>query len=132
MTRDPNESESPEMNPGFPCIACHLAAGDGDAPIFTFAGTVYPSAHEPNSCTGVAAQGAELIVSDAAGSVLRALTNTSGNFLLEDAVLVPPYSVTVAFQGRQRTTTTPHQGADCNACHSQVGEQGAPGRVVLP
>lgn len=134
--RDPNESEAPEMNPGFACIACHAAmnaaSGEGDAPIFTFAGTLYPTAHEPNSCTGRTTAGAEVVLDDAAGTELRAVANTSGNFLLEDARLTPPFSAKVVFEGRQRTASTPHGFADCNACHTERGDHGAPGRVVLP
>lgn len=134
--RDPNESEGPPMNPGFPCITCHAAANaassDADAPLLAFAGTLYPTAHEPNSCVGSAAENAEVVLTDATHTELRALANTSGNFLLKDAVLTPPFSVKVLFQGRERAAATPHQNGDCNACHSQVGDQGAPGRVVLP
>lgn len=132
MVRDPNASEGPEMNPGFPCITCHLAASEGDAPVFAFAGTLYPSVHEPNSCQGAAANGAEVVISDAMGLELRAEANTSGNFLLEDALLTPPFSAKVLFDGRERATTTAHDSGDCNVCHTQQGDQGAPGRIVLP
>lgn len=132
LVRDPNESEAPEMNPGFPCITCHLATSEGDAPVFAFAGTIYPSAHEPNSCRGAGASGAEIVITDAAGATLRAVANTSGNFLLEDARLVPPFSAKVQFEGRERATSAPHSGPDCNTCHTQSGDQGAPGRIVLP
>jgi hypothetical protein len=120
------------MNPGFACIACHAASPEGDAPQFAFAGTLYPSSHEPNGCLGAAAEGAVVIVQDAAGLELRAVANSAGNFLLEDAVLTPPYSASVVFEGRTRTTARVHERADCNACHTERGELGAPGRVVLP
>ena len=38
------------MNPGLGCIACHSKRSD--APTLTLAGTVYPTAHEPNLCDG--------------------------------------------------------------------------------
>jgi hypothetical protein len=124
------------MNPGFPCVFCHTvanaASGEGDAPIFAFAGTLYPTAHEPNSCRGSSAEGAEVVVRDNAGAELRAVANTSGNFLLEDALLAPPFSVKIVFAGRERAATTPHAQGDCNFCHTEQGDQGAPGRIVLP
>lgn len=135
-SRDPNASEGPEMNPGFPCIFCHALSnsgtGEADAPIFTFAGTVYPHAHEPSSCIGGGLGGATVVVRDADGQELSAETNASGNFLLEDVLLAPPYSATVRYQGRERSTTTPHSDPDCNRCHTELGDLGAPGRVVLP
>jgi hypothetical protein len=135
-TRDPNEAEAPEMNPGFACILCHAASnaatGEADAPIFAFAGTLYATGHEPSSCIGGGDGAAQVLVRDADGQELSALANASGNFLFEDAILKPPFSAKVLLDGRERAATTPHRNPDCNVCHTQLGEQGAPGRVVLP
>jgi hypothetical protein len=134
--RDPNESEAPEMNPGFPCVFCHAASnaasGEGDAPIFAFAGTLYRFGHEPNGCVGSGAHQAEVIVREASGTERRAVANTSGNFLLEGAPLAAPFSVKVLFEGRERAAITLHTHGDCNFCHTELGAQAAPGRVVLP
>ena len=135
-TRDPNEAEAPEMNPGFACIVCHAASnaatGEADAPIFAFAGTLYATGHEPSSCIGGGDGVAQVVVRDADGQELSALANSSGNFLFEDAILKPPFSAKVLLDGRERAAATPHHNPDCNWCHSQLGEQGAPGRVILP
>src|SRR4051812_20481329 len=54
VTRSPNGSESSEMMPGRACNACHAeqnaSSGEGDAPIFAFAGSVFPTEHEPDDC----------------------------------------------------------------------------------
>jgi hypothetical protein len=135
-TRDPNEAEAPEMNPGFACLVCHAASnaatGEADAPIFAFAGTLYATGHEPSSCIGGGDGAAQVLVRDVDGQELSALANSSGNFLFEDAILKPPFSAKVLLDGRERAATTPHHNPDCNVCHTQQGEQGAPGRVVLP
>ena len=39
------------MRPGHACITCHTQEDEG--PVFAFAGTVYPTGHEPNECYGV-------------------------------------------------------------------------------
>jgi hypothetical protein len=133
--RFPTESEGEEMNPGFACIACHSAingSGDGEAPLPAFAGTLYPTLREPYSCMGVAAQGAEVVIVDNNGVELRAIANGSGNFLVLDTVVAPPYSVKVSFEGRERAARTPHRDVDCNGCHTPGGDLGAPGRVILP
>ena len=60
--RDPNESEGPEMMPGRACTSCHAlsnsASGEGDAPIFAFAGTLFSTAHEPDDCFDSRVEGA--------------------------------------------------------------------------
>ena len=38
------------MHPGGACISCHSMGGDG--PAYAIAGTVFPSAHEPDDCNG--------------------------------------------------------------------------------
>lgn len=124
------------MNPGFPCNFCHTAfhaaTGENDAPIFAFAGTLYRHAHEPDSCVGSGDGLAQVVVRDAENQELSALANVSGNFFFEDAIITPPYSVEVLFEGRVRTSAMPHHNPDCNLCHTEKGSQGARGRVVLP
>lgn len=134
--RDPNESEGPEMMPGHACTSCHVqenaASGEGDAPIFAFAGTLYPSGHEPDDCVGASAEGAEVIVTGADGKSFSALANGVGNFALEADGLILPVTAKVVFQGRERRMETPQPAGDCNLCHTAAGANLAPGRIVLP
>ncbi len=75
------------MGPGWACIDCHATSnastGENDAPIFNFAGTVYPSAHEPNNCTAPASEGATIEITDANGLVFTQTANAVGNFFDE-------------------------------------------------
>ncbi|HEX2734996.1 MAG TPA: hypothetical protein VHM70_25500 [Polyangiaceae bacterium] len=134
--RDPNESESAEMMPGYACTSCHAAAnaasGEGDAPIFAFAGTLFPTAHEPDGCIGSGAEGARVTVTGADGQMFTASANAAGNFSFETLALVLPYTAKLEFEGRERTMLLSQVNGDCNACHTQAGVQGAPGRMVLP
>lgn len=136
VTRDLNESEGPEMAPGRTCNTCHAeenaASGEGDAPIFAFAGTVFPTAHEPDDCTAPAAAGALVVVTDATGREFTAEVNRGGNFLLEEVLFKYPYKAKVIFQGRERVMDSAQMDADCNSCHSAAGNNKAPGRIVLP
>jgi hypothetical protein len=137
VMRDVNESEGELMMPGRACNACHeeVNAATGEAsPVFRFAGTLYPSGHEPDDCVGSATYGAQVWVEDATGFIFSARANRSGNFMLETRhPFVPPYAAEVHFQGRVRRmerfeTTT----GDCNTCHTQDGAMNAPGRIVVP
>lgn len=134
ISRDPNESEGPEMMPGHACIACHVednaASGEGDAPVFAFAGTLYATAHEPDDCAG--AEGAEVVVTDARGAVFTTTANRSGNFFVETSGLMKPFRASVRFRGRERAMVTPQTDGDCNWCHTATGANSAPGRIVLP
>lgn len=125
--------ESPKMNPGKACIACHQT--DREAPRFLAAGTVYPTAHEPDLCNAPSAvvAGAIVELTGSDGVVRRLPVNSVGNFFLEgSSVLAKPYRARVLHQGRARAMATPQQDGDCNGCHTQNGINGAPGRIVLP
>src|SRR5262249_43910533 len=122
-TRDVNESEGPEMMPGRACNACHAAvnASTGEAaPVFRFAGTLYPSGHEPDDCIGSSAEGAEVLVTDAAGVTFSAVANAAGNFMLDGVqTFVAPFSVRVRFQQRERPMLSWQTDGDCNGCHTR-------------
>ena len=125
-TSDVEEGET--MRPGETCIGCHKQEGEG--PLYAIAGTVYPTAHEPDSCEGSSAR-ATVEITDKNG-VKRTLTaNEVGNFFFE-GTLALPYTATVTYQGRTRAKVTPQSIGDCNSCHTQDGSNGAPGRVLLP
>src|SRR5438445_110883 len=49
MTTWPGGRASPVMHPGNACMDCHSQNG---GPLFLFAGTIYPSAHDPDDCNG--------------------------------------------------------------------------------
>jgi hypothetical protein len=130
------------MNPGFACNQCHARlnaeSGEGDAPIFAFAGTAFPSAHEPSSCIAADAEGAEVIVTDAEGTEFSAVANGVGNFFLDEGSPAFPITARIVVQGRTRKMTKPVPFGDCNLCHSQNGTrvladgEDPPGRIVLP
>lgn len=136
--------ESPLMRPGGACVSCHAA--EAPEKRFLAAGTVYPSAHEPDDCGGADTDGASIVeLTDAAGRVFTIVPNSAGNFFLEPASredLQPggaradafelPYTARVRFEGRERVMLAPQTSGDCNACHTLGGASGAPGRIVLP
>lgn len=124
------------MGPGRACIGCHAdsnaATGENDAPIFAFAGTVYPTAHEPIDCIGSGSEGAEIEITDADGRVFTQVANHSGNFFDEPQAFSYPYRAKVRFQGRERAMVAPQLIGDCNSCHTEQGLEAAPGRILLP
>jgi mono/diheme cytochrome c family protein len=114
------------MHPGLTCIACH--AGNR-GPDFAIAGTVYPSLHEPNECMGF--DGARVILLDADGVPHTLQTNAAGNFMELESFPVP-YKALVARGTRILEMKTPQTNGDCNGCHTERGENGAPGRIMAP
>ncbi|MFO0616794.1 MAG: hypothetical protein U0414_29640 [Polyangiaceae bacterium] len=132
-TWNKGDDGSPDMLPGRACIACHSKPGGDHGPRFLFAGTVYPSAHEPDDCNG--AGDAVIEVTDANGAVLTATARTgSGNFFLkgDPATLPTPIKARVLYQGKVLAMSTAVMTGDCNTCHTQEGKEGAPGRIILP
>ncbi len=118
------------MHPGGACIDCHTRSG-GEGPVFALAGTVYPTAHEPDDCYGSSASGVTIEITDALGTVHTLTPNGSGNFSSKSAIRTP-YTAQVRYQGRTRAMATPQRSGDCNGCHTQDGSQDAPGRILLP
>lgn len=116
------------MNPGQACITCHSAM---HGPTFTAAGTVYPTAHEPDNCDGQIS-GWTIVITDAAGNKISLTPNLAGNFDTSSAI-VYPYTVQITSStGYTREMVTPQSTGDCNSCHTQDGANGAPGRIVAP
>jgi hypothetical protein len=127
------------MQPGEACNACHSRSGE--APIFGFAGTIYPSGHEPSQCDGGGAAAAQVVVVDATGRSLSAQVNAAGNFYAGGRTgLTPPLKAKVVMAGRERLMLGAVTSGDCNTCHTQAGTTTAagagvikaPGRIVLP
>jgi cytochrome c553 len=116
------------MHPGVACIACH--ATEKAAPAFTIAGTVYPSAHEPNDCNGLNG-GAQVIVTDAAGKTLTLPVNSVGNFYSVSPITTP-FRAKVVANGKERAMAATQTVGDCNSCHTEAGTSSAPGRILTP
>jgi hypothetical protein len=131
----PNGNEGAGMSPGQACNQCHLQQG-GEAPIFSIAGTVYPTAHEPDDCyakveSGPAISTAVVEITDKNGGVHTIKVNSVGNFLLGTSI-AKPYTAKVKYDGRERIMVAAQTSGDCNSCHTQNGTKDAPGRVLLP
>ena len=125
---------SARMNPGRACISCHLDEndpGNEEAPEGV-AGTVYPTAHEPNLCNGLPG-GATVVLRGTDGREFSLAVNDVGNFhMFRNPALLRPYTARVEYQGRTRRMSTPQMSGDCNSCHTQAGTNGAPGRILAP
>jgi hypothetical protein len=121
------------MNPGLACIRCHTTESEG--PRLTVAGTLYPTAHEPDLCNGAAGStdpaSARVVIVGADGRALTLTPNRAGNFLSETRVTLP-YQAKVVYLGRERAMVMQQTSGDCNGCHTQSGSDGAPGRILLP
>jgi mono/diheme cytochrome c family protein len=123
--------ESPLMRPGGACISCHQQEGEG--PLFAVAGTLFPTPHEPNDCNGVSSTaGAQVVITEANGTVHTLSVNGAGNFSLEARTFAFPYQAKVVYQGRERVMVEAQKSGDCNDCHTQDGRENAPGRIFLP
>jgi hypothetical protein len=123
------------MHPGRACINCHTT-GVGlfnllHGPTFTLAGTLFPSAHEPDDCNGAAGSDVTIVVTGATGQTTTLTPNSVGNFHSASRVTMP-YTVEIQYQGRVRAMKTPQRSGDCNSCHTEKGMNGAPGRIMLP
>jgi hypothetical protein len=131
QTWNNGDNDGAQMYPGRACNECH--AVEKPDQIFTFAGTVYPTAHEPDDCLGVGAGDAVVELTDANDVVVTATTNSSGNFT-ETGAFAFPVTVRGVANGMTLAMATPLQpeDGDRNTCHDQDGNNGAPGRIILP
>jgi mono/diheme cytochrome c family protein len=118
---------SPNMHPGGACLTCHASRG---GPSYKIAGTVYPTAHEPNDCDGVATA-LTVVVTGADGVSTSLPVNSVGNFYSRSAV-VAPFHVKVTDGTKERAMTQAVTAGDCNSCHTEQGANGAPGRIMAP
>lgn len=120
---------SAQMNPGMACISCHSS---GEGPRFAVAGTLYPTAHEPDRCDGVdGTNGAQVIITGADGRMQTLTPNSAGNFYSQTTIKTP-YQAKVVYMGRERAMVAMQTSGDCNSCHTQNGANSAPGRILLP
>lgn len=145
-----------EMDPGMPCVACHKAptkfgCGSEGPPIFTAAGTVYPTGHEPDRCDGVngaAMTDVVVVLTGADGTAHNVHPNSVGNFVYDAACqgqgipgceysgpLKMPYTAKVVSSKGERVMSEPQTDGDCNLCHTDAAggnNSNAAGRVVVP
>jgi hypothetical protein len=128
------DTSSELMHPGQACIACHAGLTPAHTPLETFAGTVYPSIHEPTDCNGAsgATDPITVTVLDHDGTMVTATANAVGNFSSTTPIVLPIQWATVTYQGRTRAMAAPAASADCNGCHTVGGSNGTPGRILLP
>lgn len=122
---------SPLMHPGVACNACHSVMG---GPNLLIAGTVYPTAHEPDNCNGsVTPPALTVTVTDSKGRALTATVNAAGNFEIEHgAKLTPPFKASITDGTKSRAMMGSVTSGDCNSCHTVTGANGAPGRIMAP
>ena len=109
-----------QMRPGDDCTRCHG---------FRVAGTVYPTAHEPNGCYGTS--GVQVVITDSNNMTVTFTSNAAGNFY-GDPIFAYPVHIKITQAGRERQMLTPVQRTDCNTCHTEAGANLAPGRIMAP
>jgi mono/diheme cytochrome c family protein len=112
------------MRPGNDCKSCHS---------FTIAGTVYPTAHEPNNCDGTAAGGLKVVITGADGTTMTLTPSaTSGNFYSSTQVKTPFTAKVTSSAGASRAMVASQTAGNCNSCHTPTGANSAPGRIMAP
>lgn len=124
---------SEDMHPGQACVSCHQEPNDeGETgPNLLFAGTLYPTLHEPDDCNGVG--NAIVVVTDANGRTVQATVRGKGNFFMEDGIpLALPIRAEVRRGDKVLAMKDPVDSVDCNSCHTVMGAENAPGRILAP
>ncbi|MBL8919934.1 MAG: hypothetical protein JNJ54_13795 [Myxococcaceae bacterium] len=136
---------SGDMNPGMACRACHAGQNfNGQNPAgqselgrqYWFGGTVFPGPNEKDGCLAAPPAGVSVEILDLDGGVRLTMPvrTSSGNFFNTTIRTAPtwlPYRARVRRNGVVVSTmTTPQMSGDCNLCHTERGEQGAPGRIT--
>jgi len=130
-----NYDSHEQMQPGLACNSCHNKSGD--APIYSAAGTVYPTGHEPNLCYGISGSVmTDVIVriTDKNGVNHDLKPGPTGNFTYKGSLALPYTAMVISSKG-QRIMSSPQTNGDCNLCHTDAaGGNGstAAGRIVIP
>jgi hypothetical protein len=128
-----NEDYRKLMHPGRACNACHAEKEPGESQlIFSVAGTVYPTAHEPDECLSTSVGEAIVEITDRNGVVTTLKPNANGNFATRKSGFAYPYTAKVIVGDKERVMHAPQDDGDCNGCHTQDGTNDAPGRILLP
>ncbi|MBX7101203.1 MAG: hypothetical protein K1X89_26035 [Myxococcaceae bacterium] len=127
-------AESPNMNPGLACRACHTQLAPFRA--YFFSGTVFPTLHEKDTCYSAPPSDAKVQIIDKNGNVALTMvpSGASGNFRSSSTStnIAMPFTARITAGGRTATMRTPQVVGDCNACHTEQGANGAIGRLVWP
>lgn len=136
---------SGDMNPGMACRACHAGENfKGQNPqgrselqrVYFFSGTVFPGLNEKDGCLDQTPAGVTIEILDGTGAVKLTMTprTGSGNFYNATVRTPPnwlPYTARVKRNGVVVSTMrTPQMSGDCNLCHTERGDLGAPGRIT--
>ena len=131
-----NNTGSSLMHPGVACLDCHSKMG---GPGFQFAGTVYPTFHEPDDCNGKAPPpNLTVIITDKLGQKVMGTVNGAGNFSIDAPRggnrprLTSPFRASVTDGTTTRSMLGNLSSGDCNSCHTALGKNSAPGRIVMP
>jgi hypothetical protein len=121
---------SSSMRPGGACITCHSR---DEGPSYSVAGTVYPTAHEPDDCNGSPSGSATVVITDATGATFNLSVNAAGNFYSRSRI-TPPYRAKVVSGSKVRAMSAAQTDGDCNSCHTEKGDSvtKTPGRVMAP
>ncbi|CAN5923946.1 hypothetical protein BH11MYX4_BH11MYX4_31910 [soil metagenome] len=120
--------QNTRMRPGGACNNCH--SGD-EGPIYGIAGTVYPTAHEPNDCNGTSDPNVRVVITDANGQSFSLTVNSAGNFVYPSSVATP-FTAKVVSGDKTRAMAGALTDGDCNGCHTEQGANKAPGRIMAP
>jgi hypothetical protein len=97
-------------NAGKDCMSCH-ATGGGEAPRFSFGGTLYDGSGKPVA-------GAEVRLVDASGKATSVYTSTSGTFYSGTAFAAPAHvGVRDAMHESDMLTALQASNGGCSSCH---------------
>jgi hypothetical protein len=140
-----NPHGSVNMAPGNACISCHAGHNfENQNPgsglerldqVFEVMGTVFPALHEENLCASAAGDGGTVVeIFDSTGALaITAPVNAGGNFYASsDGGLKMPFTARIVRGASVSAMIGAQSQGDCNTCHTPFGEQGAPGRIVVP
>lgn len=119
------------MYPGQACIKCHAS---DEGPIFRIAGTVFDAGKVLDDCLPPPAVNlalAKVVITDKNGVEHQLNVNKNGNFTSKQ-VFPFPYKAKVTYMGKERVMSAEQTNGDCNICHTEAGDQNAPGRIALP
>ena len=121
---------SSRMKPGSDCSACHKKLG---GPIYGIQGTVYTAYNEWDDCFGVPK--ATIEVTGANGNTVSMTSNSGGNFYASRTKakqLAMPFTARVIYNGQVMEKKKAQTDLNCASCHTEWGDNGAQGRIVIP
>jgi hypothetical protein len=107
-----SQTGSTSHNQGRDCMGCH-ATGGGEAPQFSFGGTVYDG-------TGNAVAGAEIRVVDANGRATSVYSGSNGNFHGSGSLALPGHAGARNASSKALMVSSLTYGG-CNKCHCTGG-----------